>query len=169
DRGIRQHLDLRSTDQGFTESGRVRWAAGWAHCPATPDALGTIVAPAPNDVDRKKNLQEFFEQIDRLKRGGHDIVKIHAAYAAAAAHRGQPPPLVRRHARAHLARHHRVALQIDREVVRHYRALAVMHQRQLGGLADREGALEIGSGLRAAGKGRGVGRGAGDQGRSGRG
>ena len=30
------------------------------------------------------------EQIDRLKRGGHDIVKIHAAYAAAAAHEGQP-------------------------------------------------------------------------------
>ena len=30
------------------------------------------------------------EQIDRLKRGGHDIVKIHAAYAAAAQHRGQP-------------------------------------------------------------------------------
>jgi pyruvate dehydrogenase E1 component len=25
-----------------------------------------------------------------LKRGGHDLVKIHAAYAAAAAHRGQP-------------------------------------------------------------------------------
>ena len=30
------------------------------------------------------------EQIDRLKRGGHDIVKIYAAYAAAAGHRGQP-------------------------------------------------------------------------------
>ena len=30
------------------------------------------------------------EQIDRLKRGGHDIVKIHAAYAAASAHQGQP-------------------------------------------------------------------------------
>ena len=30
------------------------------------------------------------EQIDRLKRGGHDLVKIHAAYAAAAAHAGQP-------------------------------------------------------------------------------
>ncbi|WP_159918293.1 alpha-ketoglutarate dehydrogenase [Pantoea sp. 18069] len=29
-------------------------------------------------------------QIDGLKRGGHDLVKIHAAYAAAAAHRGQP-------------------------------------------------------------------------------
>ena len=30
------------------------------------------------------------EQIDRLKRGGHDIVKIYAAYAAAAQHKGQP-------------------------------------------------------------------------------
>jgi len=30
------------------------------------------------------------EQIDRLKRGGHDLVKIHAAYSAAANHSGQP-------------------------------------------------------------------------------
>ena len=30
------------------------------------------------------------EQIDRLKRGGHDFVKIHAAYGAAASHVGQP-------------------------------------------------------------------------------
>ena len=30
------------------------------------------------------------EQIDNLKRGGHDLVKIHAAYAAAASHTGQP-------------------------------------------------------------------------------
>ena len=30
------------------------------------------------------------EQIDRLKRGGHDIVKIHAAYLKAAQHTGQP-------------------------------------------------------------------------------
>ncbi len=30
------------------------------------------------------------DQIHRLKRGGHDLVKIHAAYAAAAAHEGQP-------------------------------------------------------------------------------
>ena len=29
-------------------------------------------------------------EIDRLHRGGHDLVKIHAAYAAAAAHRGAP-------------------------------------------------------------------------------
>lgn len=30
------------------------------------------------------------EQIDRLKRGGHDLVKIYAAYHAAALHRGRP-------------------------------------------------------------------------------
>ena len=30
------------------------------------------------------------DQIDHLKRGGHDMVKIYAAYAAAARHRGQP-------------------------------------------------------------------------------
>src|SRR6059058_4631776 len=30
------------------------------------------------------------EQIDRLKRGGHDLVKIHAAYAASAKHTGAP-------------------------------------------------------------------------------
>ena len=30
------------------------------------------------------------EDIDRLRRGGHDAVKIHAAFAAAAAHTGQP-------------------------------------------------------------------------------
>jgi pyruvate dehydrogenase E1 component len=30
------------------------------------------------------------EQIDRLKRGGHDLVKIHAAYDAGARHRGAP-------------------------------------------------------------------------------
>ena len=32
------------------------------------------------------------EQIDRLKRGGHDLVKIHAAYAAAAAHQRPARP-----------------------------------------------------------------------------
>jgi pyruvate dehydrogenase E1 component len=30
------------------------------------------------------------DDIDRLRRGGHDPIKIYAAYAAAAAHRGQP-------------------------------------------------------------------------------
>jgi pyruvate dehydrogenase E1 component len=30
------------------------------------------------------------DQIRRLRRGGHDVVKVHAAYAAACAHKGQP-------------------------------------------------------------------------------
>lgn len=30
------------------------------------------------------------EEVERLKRGGHDVKKLYAAYAAAAAHRGQP-------------------------------------------------------------------------------
>ena len=45
-RGIEQHLDLRDNEHGFTESNRMRWAAGRPHCPATPDAYGTIKAPA---------------------------------------------------------------------------------------------------------------------------
>ncbi|MES2531045.1 MAG: alpha-ketoglutarate dehydrogenase [Pseudomonadota bacterium] len=43
-----------------------------------------------NDELRKLAQGMTDEQIDRLKRGGHDLVKIHAAYAAAAAHVGQP-------------------------------------------------------------------------------
>ena len=45
-RGIEQHLDLRDNEHGFTESNRMRWAAGRPHCPATPDTYGTIKAPA---------------------------------------------------------------------------------------------------------------------------
>ena len=41
-------------------------------------ALAALVADWPD------------EAIDRLRRGGHDMVKIHAAYARAVAHRGQP-------------------------------------------------------------------------------
>src|SRR3546814_2994868 len=35
------------------------------------------------------------EAIDRLRRGGHDILKIHAAYHRAVRHRGQPTMLLR--------------------------------------------------------------------------
>ncbi|MFA7667161.1 MAG: alpha-ketoglutarate dehydrogenase [Burkholderiaceae bacterium] len=55
--------------------------------------------------DGRYNRQHFFgqspelaalveamtdDEIDRLHRGGHDIVKVHAAFSAARAHRGQP-------------------------------------------------------------------------------
>jgi len=45
-----------------------------------------------NQNDELKRLAQGMTdaEIDRLKRGGHDLVKIHAAYAKAAAHQGQP-------------------------------------------------------------------------------
>ena len=43
-----------------------------------------------NDELRRLAQGMTDEQIDSLRRGGHDLVKIHAAYAAAAAHRGAP-------------------------------------------------------------------------------
>ena len=61
-RGIRQHHDLRSDEHGFTESDRLRWAAGWAHCPATPDALATIPRPGPNSSQAEQI--EFSKKID---------------------------------------------------------------------------------------------------------
>ena len=44
--GVKQHHDLRSDEQGFTDYERIRYAGGWPHCPATPDPLGVIVKPA---------------------------------------------------------------------------------------------------------------------------
>ena len=43
-----------------------------------------------NDALRRLAQGMTDEQIDRLKRGGHDAVKIYAAYAVAAKHSGQP-------------------------------------------------------------------------------
>ncbi len=50
-RGVRQHHDLRADEQGFTEFARMRWTAGWAHCPATPDDLRSIPAPQAKEKD----------------------------------------------------------------------------------------------------------------------
>ena len=54
-RGIAQHHTLRKDEQGFTESERLRWAAGWAHCPCTPDELGDLPAPSPNATPEVKD------------------------------------------------------------------------------------------------------------------
>ena len=43
-----------------------------------------------NEVLRALSQGMTDEQIDRLTRGGHDPVKLHAAYASAAHHEGQP-------------------------------------------------------------------------------
>lgn len=62
--GIRQHHDLRSDEQGFIEYERIKYAAGWPHCPRTPVELGTIdklplnASKAAKDArDQKVNLR----------------------------------------------------------------------------------------------------------------
>ena len=93
---------------------KLVWGSDWDGLFAR-DTTGALVQAFANTVDGQMqtfaakdgrfNRDNFFgqneelkklaqgmtdEQIDRLKRGGHDIVKIHAAYAAAAQHSGQP-------------------------------------------------------------------------------
>ena len=93
---------------------KLVWGSDWDGLLAR-DTSGTLLRAFANTVDGQMqtfaakdgryNRDNFFgqneeltrlaqgmtdEQIDRLKRGGHDIVKIYAAYVAAAAHRGQP-------------------------------------------------------------------------------
>lgn len=46
ERNIRQIVDLRVDDHGFTEWDGLLIAAAWAHCPATPVRLGRIPKPA---------------------------------------------------------------------------------------------------------------------------
>jgi pyruvate dehydrogenase E1 component len=93
---------------------KLVWGSDWDGLFAR-DTTGALVRAFANTVDGQMqtfaakdgrfNRDNFFgqnpelaalaqgmtdEQIDRLKRGGHDLVKIHAAYAAAVAHTGQP-------------------------------------------------------------------------------
>ena len=93
---------------------KLVWGSDWDGLFAR-DASGALVNALSETVDGQMqtfaakdgrfNREHFFgqhpdladlaqgmtdEQIDRLKRGGHDLVKIYAAYAAAAKHRGQP-------------------------------------------------------------------------------
>jgi pyruvate dehydrogenase E1 component len=102
----------------FTGSGwnviKLMWGSDWDGLFAR-DLTGALVRTLGETVDGQMqtfaakdgryNRDHFFgqspalqqlaqgmtdEQIDRLKRGGHDLVKIYAAYAQAAAHKGQP-------------------------------------------------------------------------------
>ena len=93
---------------------KLVWGSDWDGLFAR-DTTGALVKAFAQTVDGQMqtfaakdgsfNRQNFFgqneelarlaqgmtdEQIDRLKRGGHDLVKIHAAYQAAANHVGQP-------------------------------------------------------------------------------
>jgi hypothetical protein len=64
-RGISQHHDMRTTDQGFTEYNRMRFASGWAHCPATPDGLGVITRPGPFATQEQR--EAFSAEIDKRR------------------------------------------------------------------------------------------------------
>ncbi|OZI65553.1 alpha-ketoglutarate dehydrogenase [Bordetella genomosp. 1] len=93
---------------------KVVWGSDWDAL-LRRDASGALARAFSHTVDGQfqtfaandgaYNRQHFFgqnpalaalvadwpdEAIDRLRRGGHDMTKIHAAYARAAAHRGQP-------------------------------------------------------------------------------
>lgn len=93
---------------------KLVWGSDWDGLFAR-DKEGALIEAFANTVDGQMqtfaakdgqyNREHFFgqnptlahlaqgmtdEQIDRLKRGGHDLVKIHAAYAAASKHQGQP-------------------------------------------------------------------------------
>ncbi len=93
---------------------KLIWGSDWDGLFAR-DTSGALVRAFANTVDGQMqtfaakdgrfNRENFFgqnpelaalaqgltdAQIDRLKRGGHDLVKIHSAYAAAAQHSGQP-------------------------------------------------------------------------------
>jgi pyruvate dehydrogenase E1 component len=102
----------------FTGAGwnviKLVWGSDWDGLFAR-DVTGALVRAFANTVDGQMqtfaakdgrfNRDTFFgqneelaklaqgmtdDQIDHLKRGGHDLVKIHAAYASAANHVGQP-------------------------------------------------------------------------------
>jgi pyruvate dehydrogenase E1 component len=93
---------------------KLVWGSDWDGLFAR-DTTGALIRAFANTVDGQMqtfaakdgpyNREHFFgqdedlaklaqgmtdEQIDRLKRGGHDLVKIYAAYAVAAQHVGQP-------------------------------------------------------------------------------
>lgn len=63
DRDVHQVHTLRSDEQGFTEQDHVRWAAGWPHCPGTPDELHDLTPPEPQDKDPDSH-RRFQERAD---------------------------------------------------------------------------------------------------------
>ena len=52
-RGIEQVADMHSNDQGFRDWDGMKFVAGWAHCPSTPDRLGTIPALGPTATPKE--------------------------------------------------------------------------------------------------------------------
>lgn len=70
-RDINQHFDMRKDDHGFTDHDGMKLAAGWMHCPATPDELSSIPRPGPGaspaevKAFRDKIAERFSWAMDR--------------------------------------------------------------------------------------------------------
>ncbi len=64
-RGIEQVVDLHKNDQKFRDYNGAKLAAGWLHCPGTPDRLGDIPQPGPTATDVQK--EEFYNRIDERR------------------------------------------------------------------------------------------------------
>ena len=77
-RRINQHFTLRSDEQGFKDVNGMRMAAGWLHCPSTPDRLADIPWPGPGasraDRDRfaTRIAQRQHYAMDRHERTNHN-------------------------------------------------------------------------------------------------
>lgn len=78
DRDVRQHVDLHPNDQGFRDYNGMKLAAGWMHCPCTPDRLGRTDSPSPNaDAETKKEFAKLIDErqqyaMRRVARLGSD-------------------------------------------------------------------------------------------------
>lgn len=110
---IVDELEAQFTGAGWNVI-KVLWGSDWDALFAR-DRSGALLRAFANTVDGqfqtfsandgRYNRERFFgqnaelaalaahlsdEDIDRLRRGGHDVRKLHAAYAAALAHKGRP-------------------------------------------------------------------------------
>lgn len=110
---IVDELEAQFTGAGWNVI-KVLWGSDWDALFAS-DRTGALLRAFAHTVDGqfqtfsandgRYNRERFFgqnpelaalashlsdEDIDRLRRGGHDVRKLHAAYAAALAHKGQP-------------------------------------------------------------------------------
>lgn len=63
ERRIQQVLDLRDDEQGFRSWDGIPFAASWAHCPRTPEHLGTIPTLPPNAT--AKQIEDFHRLIEQ--------------------------------------------------------------------------------------------------------
>lgn len=78
ERGIEQVVALHKNDQGFRDYNGARLAAGWLHCPRTPDFLGDIPQPGPNAT--REQIDEFNKLINQRRAYAFRRVSVKGRY-----------------------------------------------------------------------------------------